>query len=160
MNHTRLIELLERMASEIADLRRQINDLRAQERAASGRGTYLPTYFGGTTAGTTTYSLQQGFWQRIGSLVFVNGVVVWTAASGTGEARISLPFTPSTTFGFRASGGVRVSNVTFTTTTPVLILNPINAYFTMESPTSNGTSNTVQVEAAGNVTFSLFYGVD
>lgn len=156
----RFVTLLEEMAREIADLRRQVIDLRAQERPAYARGTYQPTYLGGTTPGTTTYSLQEGAWTRFGNIVFVNGVVVWTAANGTGEARISLPFVPSTTFGFRASGGLRVVNVTFTTTTPVLILNPTAAYFTMESPVSNGTGNVVQMEAAGNVTFSLFYGVD
>jgi hypothetical protein len=124
------------------------------------QGTYTPTYLGGTTPGTTTYSLQEGAWTRFGNIVFVNGVVVWTAANGTGEARISLPFVPTAGAARRASGGLRVVNVTFTTTTPVLILNPTAAYFTMESPASNTAGNTIQVEAAGNVTFSLSYGVD
>src|SRR5262245_48178750 len=54
--------------------------------------TWTVTYVGGTTAGVTTYSLQDGKYIRIGSLVIFTGAVVWTAATGTGDARISLPF--------------------------------------------------------------------
>jgi len=122
--------------------------------------TYSPTYLGGTTPGATTYSVQQGWYWRAGQLLFVTGLVVWTAATGTGDAQISLPFVPSITFGFRASGSLRVTSVTFTTTTPQLIVAPTAAYFTMESPVSNAAGNVVQMEAAGNVTFSCFYGVD
>jgi hypothetical protein len=144
----------------IRALTQRVNRLETKPAPLYLEGSYTPTYTGGTTAGTTTYTLQQGWYWRIGSVVLVTGLVLWTAATGTGDARISLPFVPSASVGFRASGGVRITTVTFTTTTPELILNPTNAFFTLESPVSNAAGNVVQMEAAGNITFSLFYGVD
>ena len=57
-------------------------------------GTFTPTIFGGSTAGTTTYSSQNGYYTRIGNTVFVQGDVTITAATGTGNLMIGgLPFT-------------------------------------------------------------------
>lgn len=148
------------LAIELARLRERVAALEAIEQSIRDRGTYSPTYLGGTTPGSTTYSLQQGFWERHGSLAFVTGQIAWSAATGTGEARISLPFAPSASFAFRASGSLRTSTVTFSTTTPVMIMAPNAAYFSMESPVSNALPSALQVEAAGIITFSLFYGVD
>lgn len=56
-------------------------------------GTWTPTLIGGSTAGTTTYSLQFGYYVKIGSLVWYNFIVSGTAATGTGNAIIqTLPF--------------------------------------------------------------------
>ena len=81
------------------DLARRLEQTQVTERPGGVTGfdtfyqtsTYTPTYFGGTTAGATTYSFQQGKWTRIGNLIFVTGAVVWTAATGTGNACIALP---------------------------------------------------------------------
>lgn len=145
------------IADDITDIRRTLDQVSTG--VVLHTGTYSPTYTGATSAGVTTYSAQQGYYWRIGSIVFVTGLVAWTAVTGTGNAQISLPITPSSTFGFRASGSLRITSVTFTTTTPELILDPTAAQFTMESPVSNAAGNILQMEAAGNITFSLFYGV-
>ena len=121
---------------------------------------YTPTYVGGTTAGVTTYSIQQGWYWRMGHALFVTGLVVWTTATGTGTAQISLPFAPSATAGFRASGSLRTTTVTFANGTPQLLISPTLALFTMDSPLTNAASAAVVIEAAGNVSFSAFYGVD
>lgn len=55
-------------------------------------GTWTPTLVGGTTAGTTTYANQVGYYTRIGNLVTCFARIVVTAATGTGDARVSLPF--------------------------------------------------------------------
>jgi hypothetical protein len=57
-------------------------------------GTFTPTYRGGTTAGTTTYTFQYGYYTKIGRLVnFVIGIG-WSNATGTGASLVSgLPFT-------------------------------------------------------------------
>ena len=56
-------------------------------------GTWTPTYFGLTTAGTTTYGVNKGTYVRVGRLVTVTGVMTWTAATGTGGAALGgLPF--------------------------------------------------------------------
>lgn len=57
-------------------------------------GTFTPTMVGQTTAGTTTYTTQAGFYTRIGNLVQVQFTVAGSAATGTGLALFSgLPFT-------------------------------------------------------------------
>jgi hypothetical protein len=56
-------------------------------------GTYTPTAVGGTTAGTTTYNTQVGQYTKIGRMVSVEIYVNVTAMTGSGELRISLPFT-------------------------------------------------------------------
>jgi hypothetical protein len=57
-------------------------------------GTFTPTAFGATTAGTTTYTLQTGNYTKIGRSVSVNIVISYDALTGTGPLRIGgLPFT-------------------------------------------------------------------
>jgi hypothetical protein len=61
-------------------------------------GTFTPTYFGSTAAGTTTYTIQNGFYTKIGKLVTFQLNLGWSNATGTGNARIGgLPFTSSGT---------------------------------------------------------------
>jgi len=56
-------------------------------------GTFTPTVIGGTTAGTATYTVQNGRYTKIGRLVFVELYVNWSAGTGTGDLWIGgLPF--------------------------------------------------------------------
>lgn len=117
--------------------------------------TYTPTYIGGTTAGTTTYTFQSGAWKRFGSQIVVIGQINWTAATGTGEARISLPFTP---VGYNVSGTVWLGSITFANSTPLVFASPSSgAYFVLDSPLSNAGATRVQVEAAGTLIWQLTY---
>jgi len=57
-------------------------------------GTFTSTAIGGTSAGTTTYTVQNGYYTKIGRQVTVTSVVAWSAMTGTGNLLIqSLPFT-------------------------------------------------------------------
>ena len=57
-------------------------------------GTWTPVLVGVTSAGTGTYSMQQGVYTKVGNLVTVAGFLQWSAHTGTGELRINgLPFT-------------------------------------------------------------------
>jgi hypothetical protein len=59
-------------------------------------GTWTPVIIGVTTAGTGTYTTQQGIYTKVGNLVTVAGYLAWSAHTGTGETRISgLPFAPN-----------------------------------------------------------------
>lgn len=111
--------------------------------------SYTPTYLGGTTAGVTTYSLQQGQYIRLGNVVLVTGNVTWTASTGTGNAQVSLPFTPT----FRGAGALWVQNVTFANGTPQIQIAAQN-FFLMYSPLTNAAGAIVQMEAAGDVRFT------
>jgi hypothetical protein len=72
-------------------------------------GTYTPTLVGGTTAGTTTYTTQVGFYTRIGNRVTFDLTIIYTAATGTGEARLLLPSTANSASGYIAVVNVRTT---------------------------------------------------
>lgn len=56
-------------------------------------GSFSPTAYGSTSAGTPTYSVQQGYYTKIGRLVHFSLFVACTAHTGTGKLYIGgLPF--------------------------------------------------------------------
>ena len=56
-------------------------------------GTFTPTIFGTTTAGTATYTNQLGKYTKIGNVVHFSIYMSWTAHTGTGFLRVGgLPF--------------------------------------------------------------------
>ena len=74
-------------------------------------GTFVPTMVGGTVAGATTYTVQQGYYTRIGNQVTVWGYVAGTAATGTGDALFgALPFTIKNQTNYAIIGSVLMSN--------------------------------------------------
>lgn len=125
--------------------------------AGTATGTWTPTYTGGTSAGVTTYSVQVGTWARVGNIIVAYGRVVWTAATGTGSARVSLPFTTGA-FDY-GSGSLWTDGVTFAAGSPQIQLPPSVAFFEMISPASNAASTAIAVEAAGNIGFTVVYFV-
>jgi hypothetical protein len=57
-------------------------------------GTWTPTIFGASTAGTATGLSQTGFYTKIGNLVTVSCIIGCSSTTGTGELRFGgLPFT-------------------------------------------------------------------
>jgi len=100
-------------------------------------GTFTPTLTGGGTAGTTTYSSQNGYYTRIGNMVFVLVQISISAATGTGAYTIgALPFT--------------VKNQTNGNTTASLITNNNNAW-----PAGN---TMLQVDFISNTTTAVLTG--
>jgi len=150
--------------SDPRNIGRRLEQTQVVERpGASGQttffstGTYVPTYLGGTTAGATTYSVQQGAWTKIGDLVFVTGSLTWTAATGTGTAIISLPFTSANVANQNHGGSCWISSVTFANGTPLLLISPNTAVFSLFSPLTNAGNTAVAVEAAGTMVFTVAY---
>lgn len=142
---------------KIEDILRRLDHLEALSQVRYETGTYTPTYLGATTPGVTTYTTQDGFWCQLGNVVFFNGRVIWTAATGTGSAIISLPFASQNTTGMRYAVNVFVTNVTFANGGVQATIGPGAAIFTMASPATNAASTTLVVEAAGDVIFSGWF---
>lgn len=150
---------LEGLLRRLRALETRLGQVEVRESPGYATGVYTPTYLGGSTPGTTTYSVQQGSYTRIGNVVFFTATVVWTNATGTGDARISLPFTAANVTNQNFSGSVRLVNVTFASGSPQMQITSNTAYFIMVSPATNAAGTTVAIEAAGNIIASGFYFV-
>ena len=88
-------------------------------------GTFTPTAFGNSTAGTTTYGSQTGSYTKVGDTVHVDIYISWTAMTGTGDLRIGgLPFTSSSASNYFATGTI-VPLLGFTWPSGATQLNPI-----------------------------------
>jgi len=149
-----------RAHQRLFNLERQLAAIVARTFINYSKGTYVPTYTGVTTAGVTTYTAQDGFWTRVGRIVFFNGRVTWTAATGTGNAAVSLPAQSSNTAGMRySSGSVRLANVTFANSAPEMRIEAGQTFFTMDSPLTNAATAIVQMEAAGDIIFGGWYNI-
>ncbi len=57
-------------------------------------GTFLPNVVGLTSAGTATYTSREGYYTKIGRMVFVFMNIRWSGHTGTGDLAINnMPFT-------------------------------------------------------------------
>ena len=89
-------------------------------------GTFFPTMIG-TVAGTTTYSVQAGFYVRVGAVVTIQSNIVGSAATGTGNVIVAaFPFTIKNQTNGNVIGpflGINASGWTYpaSTTAPVVI---------------------------------------
>lgn len=134
-------------------LEQRVGRVEVLERIATVPATsYTPTYSGATTAGTTTYTTQTGSYIQLGPLTLVWGQVIWTAATGTGNAQISLPITPTV---ISTLGNVRSNNVTFAAGAPEILTS--GAFVQFRSPTTNAATTPIAVEAAGDLLFAIAY---
>ena len=125
---------------------------------------FTPIVLGSTSAGTGTYSTQNGTYTRIGNRVFFNAYVSWSAHTGTGFLRFGgLPFTAiNSSIGYSAlniymdgaitlgANGVITGYVLPNTTTALL------GYYT-----SGGSASTqVSMDTAGGLIISGHYIVE
>jgi hypothetical protein len=150
---------VEDILRRLGKLETRVGRTQVRERNDYSFSTYTPTYLGETTAGATTYAAngQVGYWRQYGDMIYAFGRVEWTAATGTGNAIISLPFASANVTNLGMPGSLDVNTVTFAAGTPTLLV-PINsAFFRMRSPASNAASTNVAVEAAGIVNFGALY---
>lgn len=141
----------------LLDLERAYEQTRTKEVITYTTGSYTPTMVGGTTAGTTGYSVQAGEYTRWGRVVHAQGRVSWTSATGTGVTRISLPFTSTSTANIFGAVSIATDSVTFAGAAPQGLIRPGTAYFELSYPVSNAGAVDIAVEAAGSVFFSATY---
>ena len=81
-------------------------------------GTWTPTATGASSAGTTTYAAQAGFYTKIGRLVTVQISLSYSAMTGTGDMVIGgLPFTSGGGASQYSVGSTMTSGLNWTTGT-------------------------------------------
>jgi hypothetical protein len=124
-------------------------------------GTWTPTISGTSTAGTGTYSAQNGRYTKIGNQVTVSAYINWTAHTGTGNMNLSgLPFTVlnvsnvfySVSFGLFRNVALTASNVA----TAYAVFN--QTYSGVEQyPTGGGNSTSVPIDTSAEIMYTLTY---
>ena len=123
-------------------------------------GTFTPTITGTTTAGTGTYSTQDGRYTKIGRVVNYQIYIIWSAHTGTGNMDVSgLPFATLANSYFPAS----LSEINIALTA----LNYLTAYTRSgttdirfnQTPVGGGTDTNVPLDTAGGIILSGFYFV-
>ena len=80
-------------------------------------GTFTPVVEGGTTAGTGTYSTQNGAYTKVGNKVTAHISLNMSAHTGSGAIRIPLPFTSTG----QAVGVVMDQNFNYSTNASLVV---------------------------------------
>lgn len=123
--------------------------------------SWTPTVQGATTAGTCTYATRIGYLAKVGSIVYFNMQVSWTAHTGTGALQISgLPFIPGGSGRGRGACSVYSSTTAWTAGSQLFasISDSLALVSIMQqAPGSNAV--VVPVSAAGTLVISGHYFV-
>jgi len=119
-------------------------------------GTFTPTYFGSSTAGTTTYTLQSGTYTRTGNVLYYNIRIAWSNATGTGNGTIG-------GFPYSAQNAYHTTSILpsdYTLTALNIMSARIGFGNTMDlfqTPVGGGTQTAVGMDTAAELTITGFY---
>ncbi len=135
-------------ATDMNIIRDNLDDLHTE-------GTFTPTVYGATVAGTTTYTTQTGRYARVGNRIDVWLRVTWTAQTGSGSLTVGgLPFTSKSTF--LGSMVVFPLSFTFAGSGIVAFLSGSRTYLELYSPASGG-GGLVAMDTAADLIISGTY---
>ena len=120
--------------------------------------SYTPKLFGSTTTGVGTYTSQIGFYIDFGAFVFIQGRVDWTAHTGTGFMRVTLPIPADETLPVPFSTYMSGVNVG-TDNAPLLMIAASGTALQVYglSNVSGGAANVPTMDTAGTIIFSGYY---
>ena len=124
-------------------------------------GIFTPTVFGATTAGTTVYGQQQGFYEKVGNVVNLMIGLSITSMSGTGSIKIGgLPFAAKNAAGYEANGSVMYTSFNIGSYTQLSPYIPLNtAVMDLFISTSNQTWTLAQVQGGWAMRITITYQV-
>jgi hypothetical protein len=125
-------------------------------------GSFTPVVVGSSTAGTATYSAQNGRYVKIGRAVNFNLYCDWSAGTGTGNLYIGgLPYVADAAGIYPACAIGETSNITLSAngimTARVQISNTL--IFISQYPAGGGTTSSVSYDGAGYVVLAGTYYV-
>ena len=119
----------------------------------AGEGSFTPTLRGTSTTGSGTYTTQQGKYTKIGRLVFLDIMFVWTAHSGTGNMFVaSLPFSADSSQTYPVT--IALNNVTFSGTPAAIVSGVSIDLYTMSS---GAALSPIAMDTAGTLRLSGMY---
>lgn len=120
-------------------------------------GTWTPAFsFGGGTTGIT-YSVQAGYYTKVGNIVTVTGQVeVSNKGSSTGNALITgLPFTVVNNAGALSAGAIRFANITYTGMATIMA-NQNTTTVALEQTDTAGNRSSLTNTNFSNISFYIF----
>ena len=127
-------------------------------------GTFTPTVLGSTVAGVGVYTVNNGFYTKVGNLVTVQVYLIWTALTGgAGDLRFGgLPFAASGETNALSSASVGyVDNITLTANNILTVFNSASNTFLQayQYPVGGGAASIVPVDLAGGIFYTITYRV-
>jgi hypothetical protein len=125
-------------------------------------GSFTPTIFGSSTAGTATYSARNGLYTKIGRAVSFNIYIDWSGGTGSGNLRLSgLPFTASPTGVYPSVAIGEISNIALSANTIATARVQIstNEIWFGQAVVGGGGNSSLAYDAAGYFTLSGTYYV-
>ena len=132
----------------------------------TNNATYTPTILGATTAGTTSYSTQYGYYTRIGNMVYIQGTLVISAATGTGNMLLGgFPFPLNSDSNENAIGTIFWLNATgwtwpLGTTSLSISSSPGDSFATVYASGSSVSGSAMQMTNASlTLVYSLSYSI-
>jgi len=120
-------------------------------------GTFTPTISGSSSAGTGTYSVQEGRYTKVGNLVYVTAVMTWSAHTGTGNMRLSgLPFTVLNVVGLEPPLSLQVNDVALTALNVALATFRRGATYAevLQTPVGGGSLTDVPIDTAASIRYA------
>ena len=109
-------------------------------------GTFTGTMVGGSTAGTTTYADQQGYYTRVGNLCYLSAYVLVNSVTGTGQATFGgFPFTIKNQTSYNPVGTTIVNGAALTAGSTVTwaqgVSNTLTAIIFQQNPTTGAAAS-------------------
>lgn len=121
------------------------------------KGTYSPTVYGATSAGSATYSVQSGSWRDDGNERHVQIRLTWTGHTGTGSMRVTLPANSATTAP-RAVALVQAETFTWSGQIMGLVLENSD-HIRIRSIASGASATDTTIAAAGTLVIDVTYQI-
>ena len=123
-------------------------------------GTFTPTVAGASSAGTANYSLQEGYYVKIGGFVKVYGRVTFTSATGSGRLLLQgLPFTNAGGDGPADNGYWNYGIVASGYTVTPLLPNGQARIDYYQYASDGGSTTNLTITGGGSFTFGATYRV-
>ncbi len=123
--------------------------------------SWTPSIVGLSTAGTGTYTLQSGYYTRIGNMIFLQCEITWTAHTGTGDLTIAnLPFTVRNSANYSPEGIINTQNMTLpggANRTSIGSASAGNTYIAVYVAVNGGANSPIQMQASGNIHATIAY---
>jgi hypothetical protein len=123
-------------------------------------GTFTPVISGTSTAGTGTYSVQNGNYVKIGKIVQYQIYIILSAHTGTGNIAIGgLPFTSSS--GQYPPASVYVNDLALTALNypQITVSTASTVFFVRQGPVGGGTTSAIPMDTSFDILLSGTYQV-